>query len=98
MVYDDLIERAFATKESPTGTPSPTLHPRDLDPSSSELPTEPAPTEETVLNPVWEEVREQKAKLLAKLPSKVESLEGLTVEAPSLSGEELRPRLKRKNR
>lgn len=98
--YDSLIERAFALKDSPI--PSPTLHPRDMDATSSELtlPADPDPihTDQSTLDPVWEEVREQKAKILAGLPSKVKSLEGMVhvVEQPALEVE--RPRLRRKNR
>ena len=98
--YDSLIERAFALKDSPV--PSPTLHSRDMDATSSEvtLPADPDPiyTDQSMLDPVWEEVREQKAKILAALPSKVKSLEGMVPveEKPALSVE--KPRLRRKNR
>lgn len=103
MVYDSLIERAFALKDSPVPTPSPTLHPRDLDATSSEvtLPPDPEPvlTDRSTLDPIWEEVREQKAKILAALPSKVESLEGMlqVVEKPAMTLEPAQPRLRRKN-
>ncbi|KIP07661.1 hypothetical protein PHLGIDRAFT_19135 [Phlebiopsis gigantea 11061_1 CR5-6] len=72
-----------------------------MDATSSELtlPADPDPihTDQSTLDPVWEEVREQKAKILAGLPSKVKSLEGMVhvVEQPALEVE--RPRLRRKN-
>lgn len=104
MAYDSLIERAFALKDSPPATPSPTLHPRDFDATASEvtLPPDPEPvlTDQSTLDPVWEEVREQKARILASLPSKVKSLEGVlqVVEKPATALEPVSPRLRRKNR
>ena len=104
MVYDSLIEKAFALKESHSATSSPTLHPKDLDATSSEvtLPPDPdtIPTDQSTLNPIWEEVRQQKARILAALPSKVKSLEGMlpVVEEPIMTLEPLQPRLRRKRR
>lgn len=102
--YDQLIERAFAPRESVAGgstaTPSPTLHHVDLSLADiPEIPPEAADEDdEKALGALWAQVRERKAKVLAAMPSKVESLEGaLTIErAPTLTPPPP-PRLRRKN-
>ncbi|GJE88667.1 Hsp20/alpha crystallin family protein [Phanerochaete sordida] len=104
VAYDKLIERAFAPRESladSTPTPSPTLQGRDFDMDLAdipEIPPEATDEKETeALGAVWEQVRERKAKALATMPGKVESLEAvLPIErAPTIFRPP--PRLRRKN-
>ena len=108
IAYDELIEKAFAPRDSlavSTPTPSPTLHPRDVDaalPDIPEIPPEPTVTDEKsqqAIEALWEQVLQKKAQALAARPSKVESLEGaLPIErAPTMSSPPP-PRLRRKNR
>lgn len=108
IAYDELIEKAFAPRDSlvvSTPTQSPTLNSRDLDVmlrDFPEVPPEPRTADEKsrqAIEALWEQVLEQKAKALAALPGKVESLEGvLSIErAPTISPPSP-PRLRRKNR
>jgi hypothetical protein len=78
MSYNRLIEKAFASHDSlPEEAPSltSTLHPQDNDAPELSFSPEPALTDDKTLDAVWESVREQKAKVLSQMPSKVESLE-----------------------
>lgn len=74
MVYDTLIEQAFMLREpTSTSTPSPTL-------TYCDLPRpEPVEADAKAVDPIWDEVRQAKARALAAMPSKVKSLEGITM-------------------
>lgn len=61
--YDALIEKAFAKHDTPTATPTSSIHP--LEPNATD----------NAVDSLWEKVWELKARALEALPSKVESLE-----------------------
>ncbi|KAI0071974.1 hypothetical protein K474DRAFT_480273 [Panus rudis PR-1116 ss-1] len=93
---DVLLDKAFAPPITPDTTPKQIL--KELagdDASAVHSEIEPPPRPDTPrggsLDPVWEEVRQKKAKILARLPSKVRSLEGKAPEvvAPIASGSKL---------
>lgn len=88
MAYDNLIAKAFAVKtpamsEAPSSTQLETLRALDVRSRSHTLPRPPSDilSPEDELEPVWDAVREFKAKQLAALPSKVKSLEGIELVA-----------------
>ncbi|EKM58319.1 uncharacterized protein PHACADRAFT_182671 [Phanerochaete carnosa HHB-10118-sp] len=104
-VYDNLIEKAFAPRDSlevSTPTQSPTLHSREVEPALPDIPEIPPLSADEksreAIEALWEQVLERKAKVLASLPSKVESLEGvLPIERAPTTSSSPPPRLRRKN-
>ncbi|KAI0684949.1 hypothetical protein BC835DRAFT_1421766 [Cytidiella melzeri] len=80
MAYDSLIAKAFAAHQTPamteTASSAQTLRAVDPNVHSPRSPSDIlSPDQE--LEPVWDAVRQFKAKALAALPSKVKSLEGV---------------------
>ncbi|CAL1716042.1 unnamed protein product [Somion occarium] len=77
--FDSMIDRAFAPPKTPDGSPK--MSPKDLNrlSMSGDSVTSPPEIPDTpqtgTLEPIWEKVRQAKEKRLAKLPSKVQSLE-----------------------